>query len=64
MQGESWVTTAEDGHKVVFECANGLFRRVVSVQVWRDELPLDVTCLKKLLNQFWTFVVEYLNFWV
>ena len=47
---------------MVLEGTNGFLRRVVSVEVRGNELPLDVVRSEKLFNQFQAFIVENLNF--
>ena len=45
---------------MVFESPNGFLCRVVSVQVWGDELPFDVVCSKKLFYDLWALVIQNL----
>ena len=45
---------------MVLESPNGFLGRVVSVQVWGDELPFDVVCSKKLFYDLWALVIQNL----
>ena len=58
MKGEAGIEATEDGDEMVFPCSDGSFRRVGTVQMWRDQLKRYVSFGHYLDECLRTFVVE------
>ena len=63
VEREVFVGAAEPGNKMVFECANGSFGGVSSVDMWWHELEGDLLIMEELFENFGGFVIEALQEW-
>ena len=62
IEGEIWVCAAQTSDKMVFECPDGPFRCVSSVNMRWHKLTLDVFFIEERFESFGCFVVESLKF--
>ena len=58
LHGEAFVSSAEDGHKVVFKNLDCLFFRIPDMVVWWDELILHLIVLNCSLEVCRALVIK------
>jgi hypothetical protein len=59
----SWDRCYKDGDTMIFECADGVFCCISSVDMWRYQLIIDLFCGHERLKESGSFVVELLEEW-